>query len=61
MHFSVGISQERKKGADTCDSGFPISPGNNVELVLFVGSQMIYDLGTSHLKIIDIDCLQGTG
>ena len=54
------IGQHRQKGADTCDSGFAIAPGDDVELMLFVGSQLKHDLGTCHLEVIDCDGLQGT-
>ena len=60
MNLLVGISQKRKKGANTCDSGFSKATWDDVKLMLFVCSQLKNDLGTCHLKIIDFDSLHGT-
>jgi hypothetical protein len=46
MNLGEGVGHQRQKGADTCDSRFAIAPGDDVELMLFVYSQLKDDLGT---------------
>ena len=60
MNLGEGIGHQRQKGADTCDSRFAIAPGDDVELMLFVYSQLKDDLGTCHLKVVDCYSLHGT-